>query len=163
MPADRDLPGVTAARASSGAAVPDLLRRIVERRRERLAEVRASNPGLSIEATPHPPAAHPVPGLEPLTPRDNPFLAALTHHGRSGSPPPAETPRQPAIIAEGKLGSPRLRSPGGRGGPPAQARLSAEHGAAALSVVVEPDFFHGSYELLADCRAASGLPAIAKD
>ena len=35
--------------------------------------------------------------------------------------------------------------------------------AEALSVVVEPDFFHGSYELLAECRAASGLPAVAKD
>jgi indole-3-glycerol phosphate synthase len=30
-------------------------------------------------------------------------------------------------------------------------------------VVVEPDFFGGDYELLARCRAASGLPAIAKD
>ncbi|MCG8461230.1 MAG: indole-3-glycerol-phosphate synthase, partial [Holophagales bacterium] len=36
-------------------------------------------------------------------------------------------------------------------------------GAAALSVVVEPDFFHGSYELLELCRRPSGLPAIAKD
>ena len=30
-------------------------------------------------------------------------------------------------------------------------------------MVVEPDFFHGSYELLAACTDASGLPAIAKD
>ena len=30
-------------------------------------------------------------------------------------------------------------------------------------MVVEPDFFFGSYELLARCRRASGLPAIAKD
>jgi indole-3-glycerol phosphate synthase len=30
-------------------------------------------------------------------------------------------------------------------------------------VVVEPDFFGGSYELLATCRRVSGLPAIAKD
>jgi indole-3-glycerol phosphate synthase len=28
---------------------------------------------------------------------------------------------------------------------------------------VEPDFFFGSYELLAECREASGLPAVAKD
>lgn len=163
MTADREPPGGTASRAPSGAVVPDLLRRIVERRQERLAEVRGGHPGLSVEATPHLPATHPVPGLEPLTTRDNPFLAALTHHGRFGSPPPAGTPRQPAIIAEVKLGSPRLGSLVGRIDPLAQARLYAEHGAAALSVVVEPDFFHGSYELLADCRAASGLPAIAKD
>src|SRR6185369_15629133 len=51
----------------------------------------------------------------------------------------------------------------GRVDPLAQARIYAEHGAAALSVVVEPDFFHGSYELLAACREASGLPAVAKD
>ncbi len=30
-------------------------------------------------------------------------------------------------------------------------------------MVVEPDSFFGSYELLPRCRAASGLPAIAKD
>jgi indole-3-glycerol phosphate synthase len=43
------------------------------------------------------------------------------------------------------------------------SRLYAANGAAALSVVVEPDFFHGSYELLARCRDASGLPTLAKD
>ena len=29
--------------------------------------------------------------------------------------------------------------------------------------MVEPDHFYGSYELLAECAAASGLPAVAKD
>ena len=67
------------------------------------------------------------------------------------------------MIAEVKMGSPRIGSLAGRVDPEAQARLYAEHGAAALSVVVEPDHFGGSYELLARCRAASGLPAIAKD
>ncbi len=93
----------------------------------------------------------------PLLPRDNPFLAALAH------PPSAALPSAPAIIAEVKMGSPRLGSLIGRIDPVAQARVYAEHGAAALSVVVEPDSFYGSYQLLADCRAASGLPAIAKD
>ncbi|HSL82423.1 MAG TPA: indole-3-glycerol phosphate synthase TrpC, partial [Thermoanaerobaculia bacterium] len=51
----------------------------------------------------------------------------------------------------------------GRVDPEAQARVYADGGAAALSVVVEPEFFFGSYELLVRCRAASGLPAIAKD
>ena len=51
----------------------------------------------------------------------------------------------------------------GRVDPIAQARIYADNGAAALSVVVEPDFFFGSYDLLARCRAASGLPAVAKD
>jgi indole-3-glycerol phosphate synthase len=61
------------------------------------------------------------------------------------------------------MGSPRLGSLHGRFDPVKQARTYAENGAAALSVVVEPDFFHGDYELLTLCREASGLPAIAKD
>ena len=61
------------------------------------------------------------------------------------------------------MGSPRLGSLRERVDPLAQARIYAANGAAALSVVVEPDFFFGSYELLAACRAASGLPAVAKD
>ncbi|MEM7482483.1 MAG: indole-3-glycerol-phosphate synthase [Acidobacteriota bacterium] len=82
---------------------------------------------------------------------EQPFLAAL--HGAEG----------PAIIAEVKLGSPRLGSLVDRIDPAAQASLYAEGGAAALSVVVEPDFFHGSYDLLRRAKGASGLPAIAKD
>lgn len=70
---------------------------------------------------------------------------------------------QAAIIAEVKLGSPRLGSLRGVVDPEKQARLYAENGAAALSVVVEPDFFYGSYELLTRCQRASGLPALAKD
>ena len=61
------------------------------------------------------------------------------------------------------MGSPRLGSLVGRLDPEAQARLYAANGAAALSVVVEPDHFGGSYELLARCREAAGLPALAKD
>jgi indole-3-glycerol phosphate synthase len=143
----------------AGPAPPDLLLRIAERRRERLAEHRRGHPDAAAAAT------APVPGRgaagppAPLLPRDNPFLAALAHPRRAG----AAAPAAPAIIAEVKMGSPRLGSLAGRIDPVAQARVYAEHGAAALSVVVEPDFFHGSYQLLADCRAASGLPAIAKD
>ncbi len=61
------------------------------------------------------------------------------------------------------MGSPRLGSLAGRFDPLAQAAAYAEAGAACLSVVVEPDFFFGSYELLEACREESGLPAIAKD
>jgi indole-3-glycerol phosphate synthase len=79
------------------------------------------------------------------------FLAAL------------QQKRGSAIIAEIKMGSPRLGSLEGRFEPIETARKYAEGGAACLSVVVEPDFFFGSYELLAACAEASGLPAIAKD
>jgi len=61
------------------------------------------------------------------------------------------------------MGSPSLGDLTGRIEPSGQARLYRDNGAAALSVVVEPDFFNGSYELLAECKAASGLPAVAKD
>lgn len=81
----------------------------------------------------------------------NPFVAALA--ARRGR----------AVIAEVKMGSPRLGSLAGRFDPEKQAAAYAAAGAAALSVVVEPDFFHGSYELLAACKAACGLPAIAKE
>jgi indole-3-glycerol phosphate synthase len=67
------------------------------------------------------------------------------------------------VIAEVKMGSPRLGSLADRIDPERQAATYAEAGAAALSVVVEPDYFGGSFELLRRCVAASGLPAIAKD
>jgi indole-3-glycerol phosphate synthase len=117
---------------------PDILVRIAERRRQRLAGERA--PALAEG--------------EPLSPADNAFLAALSGRRRS---------EVPAVIAEVKMGSPRLGSLHGKVDPVTQAQIYADNGAAALSVVVEPDFFHGGYDLLAICREASGLPAIAKD
>ncbi|HEX9945236.1 MAG TPA: indole-3-glycerol phosphate synthase TrpC [Thermoanaerobaculia bacterium] len=120
-------------------SVPDILLRITEQRRQRIGEAGSAGAADLAEGA-------------PLTPTDNAFLAALRARRR-----------EPAIIAEVKMGSPRLGSLHGRVDPVAQARLYAENGAAALSVVVEPDFFHGGYDLLAACREASGLPAIAKD
>jgi indole-3-glycerol phosphate synthase len=122
---------------------PDVLVRITERRREVVMAAVTRHGG-----------AGEIPEGPPLTPTDNPFLAALAARKRS---------RSPAIIAEVKMGSPRLGDLHGRVDPAAQARTYAGNGAACLSVVVEPDFFHGGYDLLAACRAASGLPAIAKD
>lgn len=134
----------TAARQAPGTAPPDILQRIVRARRRHIVESSET-----LVALP------PVEGeIAPLTPEDNPFLEAIArHHRQQGR----------AILAEVKLGSPRLGNIAHRIDPEAQARAYAAAGAAALSVVVEPEFFHGSYELLARCRAASGLPAIAKD
>jgi indole-3-glycerol phosphate synthase len=126
------------------AGVADVLVRIVERRCERLA---GEGYGGGLAAARGDGAA----AVEPLTAATNRFLSAL-----------AAAPA-PAVIAEIKMGSPRLGSLAGRFDPEQTARAYAEAGAAALSVVVEPDFFGGSYELLARCRAASGLPALAKD
>ena len=119
-------------------ALPDILQKIVQRRRERLA----AEPPREVGAQPR---------AEPLESRENAFLAAL------------QSRRGRAVIAEVKMGSPRLGSLAGQVEPLAQAAAYAENGAAALSVVVEPDFFFGSYELLRRLKAASGLPAIAKD
>src|SRR6187455_2956363 len=113
---------------AAGAGVPDILLRIVERRRRRLALF-----GGAVAAPP--PASDHL-----LAPGENAFLGALARaRGR-------------AVIAEVKLGSPSLGSLRGRFDPAAVARSYAERGAAALSVVVEPDFFYGSYDLLHGCK-----------
>ncbi len=116
-------------------APPDILREIVARRRERFE--------VQDLAVPDANRGGPIAATHP-------FLKAL-----AGA--------QPAIIAEVKLGSPRIGSLAGRVDPEAQARIYRDGGAAALSVVVEPDFFGGDYDLLARCKEASGLPTIAKD
>ena len=116
--------------------VPDILRRICEQRRRRVA---AGDAGVS-------PAGR-LPGEAP----GRRFLDAIS--ARCGE----------AVIAEIKMGSPKLGDLRGRFDPVARAATYADAGAACLSVVVEPDHFHGSYELLAECASASGLPAVAKD
>jgi indole-3-glycerol phosphate synthase len=118
----------------------DILQRIVATRRQRL--------GVSPAQQAPPPFSGSFPASASTA---NPFVAALgARRGR-------------AVIAEVKMGSPRLGSLAGRFDPEKQAAAYAAAGAAALSVVVEPDFFFGSYELLTACKAACGLPAIAKE
>ncbi len=117
-------------------ALGDLVGKIAARRRAALAN------------TPTPQLARRV---QSLSSSENVFLAALTRR------------RAAAVIAEVKLASPRSGPLLAEEDAERQARVYAEAGAAALSVVVEPDFFGGSYSLLSRCRAASGLPAIAKD
>lgn len=125
-------------RDDSQSDLPDILRRIVEQRRLRLAD------------------AGPAPAIDRGEPdvqnaASNPFLGALkANRGR-------------AVIAEIKMGSPRLGSLAGSFDPLSLSRLYKAQGASALSVVVEPDFFYGGYELLSACRESSGLPTIAKD
>ncbi len=118
--------------------VPDILRRICEQRRRRAGVSPASGAGLAS------------PRLAPGAPGRR-FLDAIS--ARRGH----------AVIAEIKMGSPKLGDLRGRFDPVGRAETYAAAGAACLSVVVEPDHFYGSYELLADCAAASGLPAVAKD
>jgi indole-3-glycerol phosphate synthase len=125
---------------SAESALPDILARIVARRAEVVAEARGR------ETYTEPPRRE---LFQDKT--TNRFTRALAR--KQGK----------AIIAEIKMGSPSLGSLEGTFDPVEQARAYGDSGAAALSVVVEPDFFHGSYELLSRCAQASNLPAIAKD
>ena len=118
-------------------SAPDILREITERRRLRFG---GGQP---------PPAPRGETDLQDAT--LNAFTAALS--SRRGT----------AVIAEVKMGSPKLGSLEGVFDPQEQAKVYARNGAAALSVVVEQDYFFGSYELLALCRQARGLPTLAKD
>ena len=120
--------------------IADILAQIVERRIDFMADARGKETYTELPRR-----------ADFQTPDNNPFLAGIA--ARRGR----------AVIAEVKMGSPSLGSLAGTFDPIEQARSYARAGAAALSVVVEADFFHGSYDLLEECVEASGLPAVAKD
>lgn len=69
----------------------------------------------------------------------------------------------PSIIAEIKSASPSAGSIVHDPDVESIARDYARGGAAAISVVTEPEFFHGSRDWLARARGASGLPVVMKD
>jgi len=119
--------------------VPDILARIVARKREELPAVQASSAQLEMAAD-----------------------ARLGSHERRSFAGALST-RQPAIIAEIKQASPSkgLLSHDFQ---PAKTAQAYEHGgAAALSVLTDRDFFQGSLADLASARAAVKLPVLRKD
>ena len=69
----------------------------------------------------------------------------------------------PCIIAEIKSASPSAGSIVDDPDVEAIAREYARGGAAAISVVTEPDFFRGSRAWIARAASASGLPVVMKD
>jgi indole-3-glycerol phosphate synthase len=71
--------------------------------------------------------------------------------------------RQPAIIAEIKRASPSKGVLVDRVDPIAIARAYELGGAAALSVVTDEKFFHGSLDDMAAARGAVSLPVLRKD
>lgn len=121
---------------------PDILKRIVARKAEEVADAKRICPAAELA----------VIMAETEAPRG--FAEALAARMRAGLP---------AVIAEIKRASPSkgLLREDFR---PAEIALSyAEAGAACLSVLTDRDFFQGDTRHLVDARAACALPVIRKD
>jgi indole-3-glycerol phosphate synthase len=116
--------------------VPDILARIVDRKRGELAELSKNCAELERRAS----------GRSDR--RD--FLAALTS-------------RRPAIIAEIKKASPSKGTLAASFDPASLARAYASGGAAALSVLTDREFFQGGLSHLEAARAAVPVPVLRKD
>jgi indole-3-glycerol phosphate synthase len=117
--------------------VPDILARIVARKREELAGVRSAYAQLEQQAE--------------VCVRDRrDFASAL----RS---------RRPAIISEIKKASPSKGLLSADFQPAAIAAKYEAGGAAALSVLTDRDFFQGSLQDLEAARSAVALPVLRKD
>ncbi len=117
--------------------VPDILARIVARKREELAGLSASCAELETRA-------------ETRLNDKRSFAAALRSH-------------QPAIIAEIKQASPSKGLLSHDFQPARTAREYQLGGAAAISVLTDHDFFQGNLDDLACARAAVTLPVLRKD
>jgi indole-3-glycerol phosphate synthase len=117
--------------------LPDILSRIVARKRVELADVQARLSELERRA-------------ESALPLHRDFRGALERGG-------------PAIIAEIKKASPSKGVLTTDFDPVRSARAYARGGAAALSVLTDQQFFQGSLDYLEDARAAADLPVLRKD
>lgn len=113
-----------------------ILDRIIEHKRNELADERSATSEADLEARP--------------VPSRRGFRAALAA-------------RRPAIIAEIKQASPSAGLIAADFDPAAIARSYELAGAAALSVLTDARFFQGSLEDLAAARAATSLPVLRKD
>ena len=123
-------------------ATPDILRKILARKREEIA-ARASRLPLQVLRQ----RAEFMP-----TPRG--FLQAIRSRLASG---------QPAVIAEIKKASPSKGLLRADFRPADIARSYERHGATCLSVLTDADFFQGADEHLQQARAACALPVLRKD
>jgi indole-3-glycerol phosphate synthase len=89
--------------------------------------------------------------------------ALAARHGRSPRFRPALLAHPTAIIAEFKRHSPSAGDIRAAAEPAELARLYESGGAAAMSVLTEPEHFKGSLEDLRRVAAAVGLPLLRKD
>ncbi len=123
------------------AEIPDILRKIMDRKVAEVAERRQRRPYATLEAE-----------LISLAPRG--FATALQARVAAG---------QPAVIAEIKKASPSKGVLRKDFHPADIARSYERGGAACLSVLTDRDFFQGCDEYLQEARAACRLPVIRKD
>jgi indole-3-glycerol phosphate synthase len=123
-------------------AIPDILARILARKRAELDAARAEVPLAEMQQRA---AAAPPP-------RD--FVGALRARIASG---------RPAVIAEMKRASPSKGLLRADFDPAAIARAYEAAGAACLSVLTDRDFFQGDPGHLAQARGACSLPVLRKD
>lgn len=117
--------------------VPDILARIVARKRVELAEDSISIAILERQA-------------EAAVARRRGFASSLRTH-------------KPAIIAEIKKASPSKGVLAADFQPARTARAYETGGAAALSILTDRDFFQGKLDDLVEARAAVSLPVLRKD
>lgn len=122
--------------------IPDILKRIIERKEQEVAErkQRVSRRALEVRAA----DARPTRG----------FAQALHRRVASGAA---------AVIAEIKRASPSKGVIREDFAPAEIARSYAHGGASCLSVLTDRDFFQGDDQDLIDARAACALPVIRKD
>jgi indole-3-glycerol phosphate synthase len=127
---------------SAPADIPDVLHRILARKREEVAGRAARVPlrELQARAADAPPARG--------------FAAAVEAAVAAG---------RPAVIAEIKKASPSKGVIRADFDPAAIARSYAAAGATCLSVLTDVDFFQGSDQALRQARAACVLPVLRKD
>lgn len=121
---------------------PDILKRIISRKREELNACKSSRPLREVR------------GQAADMPPTRAFEAALRRGAADG---------QTAIIAEVKKGSPSRGVIRPDFDPLAIARIYEAHGAACLSVLTEAHFFLGSLDYLTRIRQAVALPLLRKD
>ena len=121
---------------------PTILKKIVARKREEVAEAKAAVPLRELENR-----AAQAPVVRDFVGS----LRAKLAQGRS------------AVIAEVKKASPSKGVLREDFDPAVIACSYAEHGAACLSVLTDRDFFQGAPEYLEQARVASGLPVLRKD
>jgi indole-3-glycerol phosphate synthase len=121
---------------------PDILKKIIDYKKEELAAVKASVPLAELKAR-----------LSDLPPVRG-FEAALRKTGETG---------RTAIIAEVKKGSPSKGVIREDFDPVGIAGIYAENGATCLSVLTDEHFFLGNLRYLSDIRRVVDIPLLRKD